>query len=89
MSLLADTVYKLFARQIPGFEHLKADTIYRSFIKNYAHFQITAGNQKTICITLNKKVNLPLLYQTDWFDQATEIPWLNGYTLLFQIGTSL
>lgn len=88
MSVLADTVYKLFAQQITGFQHVKPEKIYRDFIRNYTRVEISAANPKAIEITINKKTSLPLLYETDWFDQATEIPWLNNFNLLFKIGSS-
>jgi hypothetical protein len=89
MSVFADTVYKLFSQQIPGFENSKSETIYRSFIKNYTQFNITIEPEKIIKITLNKKVHLPLLYETDWFNQTTKIEWLDNYKIKFEIGSSL
>ncbi len=86
MSVFAETIYKLFGNQIPGFENVKSDKIHRLFIKNYAYFRVA---DKKINITLNKKVNLPLLYETDWFENEISIPWLNNYKLKFEIGTSL
>lgn len=89
MSILADTVYKLFSQEIPGYENCRSEKIYRNFIKNYAQFDIQSGEDKKIEITLNKKVNLPLLYETDWFSKENEITWLDNYKLVFKIGTSL
>lgn len=89
MSILADTVYKLFSQQIPGFQGSKAESIYRSFIKNYSNFNLKNKPEKIINITLNKKVHLPLLYETDWFSKKIKVPWLDGYKLKFEIGTSL
>lgn len=89
MSVFADTVYKLFTQQIPGFENCKSETIYRSFIKNYTHFNINIEPEKIINITLNKKVHLPLLYETGWFNQTTKIEWLDNYKIKFEIGSSL
>jgi len=85
ISLLADAVYKLFCSQIPGFENCKADKIYRSFIENYTCFKLE--NDK-IHVKLNKKVHLPLLFETDFFNQETQIPWLNNYSLKFDIATT-
>jgi len=86
MSVLAETIYKLFSNQIPGFTNVKSDKIHRLFINNYAKFKI---DDKKINITLNKKVNLPLLYETDWFEKEISIPWLDNYKLKFKIGISL
>ncbi len=89
MSILADTVYKLFCSQITGFKECKSEKIFRFFIKNYVNFDITSEGQGRIRITLNKKVHLPLLYETDWFKRKTKIPWLGNYKLKFEIGSSL
>lgn len=86
ISILADTLYKLFSLSIPGFENSKAETIYRLFIKNYTHFTIS---DKKIIIALNKKVHLPLLYETDWFDKNIRIPWLDNHKIQFVINSSL
>lgn len=85
MSLLADAVYKLFCAQISGFEKCKADKIYRSFIENYAYFKI---EDKEIHIRLNKKVHLPLLFETDFFNKETPMPWLDNYKLKFEVATT-
>ena len=89
MSILADTVYKLFAAQIPGFENIKSEKIYRLFINNYACFSIDYTKTKTITIKLNKKVNLPLLYETHWFEKTIQIPWLDNYHIKFEINSTL
>lgn len=89
MSIFADTVYKLFSNQIRGFEGSKSEKMYRLFLKNFAHFEITSNNDKLIKVTLNKKVHLPLLFETEWFNNETFIPWINNYKIKFVIGTSL
>ena len=88
MSILADTVYKLFSREIPGFENKKAESIYRWLINNYAQVEITE-EEKSIKITLNKKVHLAALCETAWFNQKVQLPWLGGYWVEFQIGSTL
>jgi len=89
MSIFADTVYKLFCNQIQGFENSKSEKIYRLFIKNFTHFEITSKEDKIIKVTLNKKVHLPLLFETEWFNNKTVIPWIENYKIKFEIGTSL
>lgn len=87
MTLIADTIYKLFTRSIPGFEKKKAKTIYRDFISNHSKFEINS-EAKTITITLNKKSHIPLLMNLDWFKANTEIPWLDNYKLIFKVSNS-
>jgi hypothetical protein len=89
MTILADTVYKLFKTQIPGFENSKAEKIYRLLIKNYTQFHVGSGAKKEIKIILNKKAHLPLLYETDWFNRETKINWLDNYRIKYEIGSSL
>jgi len=87
MTLLADTIYKLFTRQISGFEHKKAKTIYRDIIKNHAQITINVKTQ-TIDICLNKKNHLPLLLSLDWFKNGVVIPWLDNYKLNFRVSNT-
>ena len=87
MTLLADTIYKLFTRQISGFEHKKAKTVYRDIIRNHARFTIS-DKVKTIDIILNKKIHLLLLMNLDWFKNGAVIPWLYNYKLNFRVNNT-
>ena len=87
MTLLADTIYKLFTRQISGFEHKKAKTVYRNIIRNHARFTIS-DKVKTIDIILNKKIHLLLLMNLDWFKNGAVIPWLYNYKLNFRVNNT-
>ena len=96
MSIFANTIYKIFSSEIPGFNNCKAEKIHRLFINNFAYFSVSnllgtlkEERQNEIEVTLNKKVHLPLLYETDWFNKETHIKWLHNYKLKFKIGTSL
>ena len=87
MSLLADTIYKLFARQLSGFEHKKAKTIYRDFIKNHTRINIDAVG-KTVDICLNKKNHLPVLMSLEWFKNGVSIPWLNDIKINYKVSNT-
>jgi hypothetical protein len=89
MSIFADTVYKLFSKQIKGFESSKSETIYRLFIKNFARFEVNVNDDKLITVRLNKKVYLPLLLETKWFNKETVIPWFDNHKIKFEIGSSM
>jgi hypothetical protein len=82
-----DTIYKLFARQLSGFEYKKAKTIYRDFIKNYTRIEIDA-KRKTIDICLNKKNHLPLLMSLEWFNNGVVIPWLNDFKINYRVSNT-
>jgi hypothetical protein len=87
MSLLADTIYKLFSRQLSGFEHKKAKTIYRDFIKNHTRIKIDAVG-KTVDICLNKKNHLPVLMSLEWFKNGVIIPWLNDFKINYRVSNT-
>jgi len=84
MTLLADTIYKLFVRQFQGFEHKKVKTIHRDLIKNHTRIEINE-EVKSITVSLNKKSHLPIIMEKDWFNQETVIPWLNNFKLKFTV----
>lgn len=87
MTLVADTIYKLFTKQISGFGNRKAKTIYRDFIRNNSKFDINKDD-KIIKITINKKSHLPLLLEQNWFQEETSIPWLNNYKIKFEVSNT-
>ncbi|MFQ6674559.1 MAG: transposase, partial [Fidelibacterota bacterium] len=58
MSILAHNILRLFARDLPGYSHHAALTLYNKFLRNSGSVQI-ANSAVTVC--LKKKRNLPAL----------------------------
>jgi hypothetical protein len=61
MTILAHNLYRILARDLPGFSHNKAATLYEKFIKNSG--DIIVGND-AITVKMNRKRHLPLLRES-------------------------
>ena len=79
MTILAHNLYRLLARQLPGYSHNRAQALYDSFIDNYGDIVVGDG---AITVKMNRKRALPLLRESlpdvDWFYQ-----WLGNKKLIF------
>ncbi|MBF0299982.1 MAG: hypothetical protein HQK51_14750 [Oligoflexia bacterium] len=80
MSLVANTLYKLLARQLEGHEKETAKTLYLNFIHNGADIEI---KNKEIRVSLLKKAHNPIIMSTSIFKDIVSVPWLNDYKLKF------
>jgi hypothetical protein len=81
MTILASTLYRLLAQQLRGFEHLTAKSLFRHFVDNGAELEITPPHIK---VQLQKKRHNPILFEAHTFQQAWDIPWLEGLSLRFE-----
>ncbi len=74
LSLLAHNLYRVFSRDLPGFEQCTVSTICRKFIENGAKVIIEGD---TITVSLKKKSHLPILFELPWMNEKTHLSWLN------------
>jgi hypothetical protein len=82
MTILANTLYKILARQLPGFEKEKAKTLYTNFIHNGADIKI---KNNEIDIQVLKKSHNPIIMSSQIFRKPISISWLNNFKLLFSV----
>ncbi len=80
MTILANTLYKLLANKLMGYEKETAKSIYVNFVHNGADIEI---REKEIKVKLLKKAHNPIIMESDLFTEKIKIPWLNNYTLNF------
>jgi hypothetical protein len=73
LSLLAHNLYRVLAKQLPGFEHCTVDTINRKFLENGAMVSI---KESTVTVYLKKKTHLPILFELPWMKQTTRLSWM-------------
>lgn len=73
LSLLAHNLYRVLAKQLPGFEHCTVDTINRKFLENGAMVSI---KENTVTVYLKKKTHLPILFELPWMKQTTRLSWM-------------
>jgi hypothetical protein len=84
MSILAYNLYRIFARDLPRYEHLTAQTVYEKFILNEGDIQI---DEQQITIDLKKKRNLPMILENMAQFSNVEYEWLDGRKIKFQGAT--
>jgi hypothetical protein len=83
MTILAHNLYRLLARDLPGFSHNRASTLYEKFIDNSG--DIVVG-ENVITVRLNRKRHLPLLRESlPIVDEP--YPWLGEKRLIFVAAT--
>jgi hypothetical protein len=80
MTILAQTLYKLLANQLAGFEKETAKSIYINFIHNGADIEI---RKNEIHIKMLKKSHNPIIISSEIFKEGVKVPWLNNYELFF------
>jgi hypothetical protein len=85
MTILAHNLYRLFARDLPGYSHCDAATIFDKFICNAGEIQI---GDSIINVKLKRKRHLPMLLEH--LDKVADlnIPWLNDMKIVFSADTT-
>ncbi len=73
LSLLAHNLYRLLAKELPGFESCTAPTLSRKFLENGAIIKIK-DNEATVQI--KKKNHLPILLEVPWLKETTLLSWM-------------
>ena len=83
MTMLAHNLYRMLARNLPGFTHNAATTLYDKFIDNSGN--VIVGREE-ITVRLNRKRHLPLLRESLPVYDGT-YPWLGNKKLVFDAET--
>jgi hypothetical protein len=81
LTVVAGNLYRLFARDLPRYEHATPDRIWRHFLDATGTLHITP--ERVTC-ALNLRSHHPLLIDAGYADLDTPIPWWNGRTLRFR-----
>jgi len=83
LSFIAHSIYRIFARQIYGFQSARPKRIYTHFIDNAAKVT-NCPDEKKIIVSLKKKVHIPLILET-FLANKLRIPWLNNYVVQYDV----
>lgn len=94
LTLIADNLYKLFAREIPGCQFMKPETIFRKLIHKTAKVQ-KIGNEIVVTFEYFREQHrvMPLLkylnkkLEENGFDST--IPWLDSIKLRFEFDDTM
>ncbi len=85
MTILAHNLYRLFARDLQGYSHCDAATIFEKFICNAGEIEI---GDTLIHVKLKRKRHLPQLLEHLEKVEDVKIPWLNDLKIVFSAATT-
>ena len=74
-TVIADTLYHRFARDLPRFEHCRAETLFRKFIDMPGKI-VFDGDQ--FILKIRKRACTPILLGVDLLNKEIMVPWLGG-----------
>jgi hypothetical protein len=80
LTMVADIIYRLFARDICKFEDATPQTIFSKFIDVTGNVEIVDNE---IIVQLRKNAQAPILISNPIFKTSYEIPWLNNIKLKY------
>lgn len=81
MSMLAHTIYKLFARELNGYEKIKPKPMFSKFI-NTTGKVIVEGD--SVIVRMRKNAHAPVIKSNPTFRKAWPVPWWGGKRLGFE-----
>ena len=77
-TVIADTLYHLFARDLRGFEKCRAQTIFKHFIDMPGRIEYDG---KRFTVKIRKRAATPILLGVEKFNREMHIPWLGNKPL--------
>jgi hypothetical protein len=80
VTIVANAVYRLFARHIKGFERAQAKQLHRRFINTGADIVM---DETGVEVILPRRSHNPLLLEAEYGKLVSQIPWWKGRTLRF------
>lgn len=80
MTLLTYSLYKMLAKNLIGFEKSTAKNLFFDFVDNGANIEII---NKTMLVSLRKKVHNAIIFESELVKQPVRIPWLYDLEVVF------
>ena len=80
LTMVADSCYRLFARDINRFEDATPQTIFSKFVDTPGTISISSNE---IVVTLRKNAHAPILISNPVFKKSYQIPWLNNINVKY------
>jgi hypothetical protein len=81
MTMIADTLYSMLAKQLRGFQHCNAPKLYRHFIQTTGVVDI---RNTELTITFPRRAHNPILRALPWHRLPLALPALEGTNLTFR-----
>lgn len=80
-TMIADTLYHRFAKDLPRFEHEKANTIFKRFVNMPGKISYDG---KEFIIKIRKRAHTPILMRQKELTNGIQVPWLDGRIVRIQ-----
>jgi hypothetical protein len=77
-TVVADTIYRRFAQDLPRYEKVKASTIFRRFINFPGRLEY---NGKSFTVKIRKRAHTPIILGIEKLNRPIKIPWLKNLSL--------
>jgi hypothetical protein len=81
LTVVAGNLYRLFARNLPRYQHATPDTLWRHFLDDTGTLHITPEG---VTANLTLRSHHPVLINAGFADLQLPIPWWDGRTLRFR-----
>jgi len=78
MTMIADTLYNMLAKNLRGFQDCDAPKIYRHFVKGKSNITVKDGK---VIVTYPRRAHNPILRAVPWQRLPTSLSWLDGASL--------
>lgn len=80
-TIIADTLYHRFMQDLPRYEHVKADHVFRKFIDMPGRIVFDG---KDFVLKIRKRATTPILLGVKKLKQGIVVPWLDNRLLRFE-----
>lgn len=82
LTVLASGIYRLFAKQLHGFDRAHARQVFRRFLDTPARVVVEGSD---VTVRLPRRAHNPLLIDAGLLNKPIAIPWWNGARLTIQV----
>lgn len=77
-TIIADTLYHQFAKDLRGFDKCRAQTIFKQFVNMPGHIEYDG---KRFTVKIRKRATTPILLGVEKFNREIQVPWLGNKPL--------
>lgn len=81
LSVIADSIYRHFAKRLSGYQTATPDTIFRHLIKTPGQLHVTPEGVE---VRLQPRSRTPVLLDANYQDRRIDVPWWGGRQLSYR-----
>lgn len=81
LTVLAELLYRMFARRIAGFGEATAKQLFRKFVNSTGGIKIQDGE---MVVAMARRAHNPLLLEAGYHRQSVTVPWLEDHVVRYR-----